>query len=114
MDISPDQVTYVLTIIAGYAVFGDKLVNLAKTWKESRAQPSNRASDYFRALGDALEKVHAELKNKRVPRIDGTDLNVLLQSFEEKTARVRGERISPALRASLTAARGRIWTVSTP
>jgi hypothetical protein len=104
MDITPDQVAYVLTIIGGYAVFGDRLVNLAKAWKEARARPNNIASDYFRALGDALKNVHAELKAKRVPHIDGNQLNTLLQSFEAKTAKVRGEKISPALRASLTAA----------
>jgi hypothetical protein len=86
-----------LALLATYAAFGDKLVNLLKAWKEIRAQPNNTAINYFRDLGEAFAKVHAELKEKRVPRIDGTRLNMLLQSFESKTARVKGEKITPSL-----------------
>jgi hypothetical protein len=97
----PDP-AYVAIILTGFAAFGSNLANILRALKEARAQPNNRASDYFRALGDSLEKVHAELKEKRVPHINGTQLNNLLRSFEKKTAKVRGEKITPALRASLT------------
>jgi hypothetical protein len=93
-----------LLFLAGYAAFGDKLVKLLQDWKEARVQPDNIASGYFRELGDALSKVHAELAKKEVPRIDGTRLNTLLQSFSQKTAKVRGKKVPPSLQRTLTEA----------
>jgi hypothetical protein len=93
-----------LLFLTGYAAFGDKLVKLLQDWKEARVQPDNIASGYFRELGDALSKVHAELAKKEVPRIDGTRLNTLLQSFSQKTAKVRGKKVPPSLQRTLTEA----------
>ena len=93
-----------LAFLAGYAAFGEKLVKLLQDWKTARAQPDNVASSYFLELGDALAKVHAELARKKVPRIDGTRSNMLLRSFEEKTSKVRGEKVSPSLQGTLIAA----------
>ena len=93
-----------LLFLTGYAAFGDKLVKLLQDWKEARVQPDKIASGYFRELGDALSKVHAELAKKKVPRIDGTRLNTLLQSFAQKTAKVRGKKVPPSLRRTLAEA----------
>jgi hypothetical protein len=93
-----------LLFLTGYAAFGDKLVKLLQDWKEARVQPDNIASGYFRELGDALSKVHAELAKKKIPRIDGTRLNTLLQSFSQKTAKVRGKKVPPSLQRTLTEA----------
>ena len=93
-----------LLFLTGYAAFGDKLVKLLQDWKEARVQPDNIASGYFRELGDAISKVHAELAKKEVPRIDGTRLNTLLQSFSQKTAKVRGKKVPPSLQRTLTEA----------
>src|SRR5882724_6296606 len=105
MPVDPQAVTLAaIAALAGFAAFGDKLGNVLKIWKQFRAQPNNTASNYFRDLGDAFAKVHAELKESRVPRIDGNRLNTLLQSFETKTNPVRGEKITPELQSSLAAA----------
>jgi hypothetical protein len=93
-----------LAFLAGYGAFGDKLVELLKYWREARTQPDNVASIYFRELGDALTKVSSELAQKKVPRIDGTRLNVLLQSFSEKTSKVTGAKVDPSLQVAVTAA----------
>ena len=93
-----------LAFLAGYAAFGEKLVKLLQDWKKARVQPDNIASSYFRELGDALSKVQAELAKKKVPRIDGTRLNTLLQSFAKKTSKVRGEKVPQSLERTLTAA----------
>ena len=93
-----------MAFLAGYAAFGDKLVKLLQDWKKIRVQPDNIASSYFRELGDALTKVHSELARKEVPRIDGTRLNLLLQSFSAKTSKVRGEKVPPSLERTVMAA----------
>jgi hypothetical protein len=95
-----------LASLAGYSAFGDKLVKLLKDWREARVQPDNIASAYFRELGDALSKIHAELAKKQIPRIDGTRLNTLLQSFSEKTSKVRGEKVPSSLKGTVSAAAG--------
>jgi hypothetical protein len=95
--VSPEMLQIALAIVASYAAFGDKLVKLLQDWRKERIRPSNAASLYFRDLADALTKINAELREKRVPRIDGTRLNVLLQSFEKKTGASKSKDIPPTL-----------------
>jgi hypothetical protein len=92
------------TFLGDYAAFGNALVELLRDWGKARVRPDKIASNYFREMGDALRKVHAELAKKKVPRIDGTRLNLLLQSFAAKTSKVRGEKVSPTFKSTLTGA----------
>ena len=62
------------------------------------------AGAYFESLGSALAKIVSELKEKRVPRIDGTHLNGLLQDFEAKTKTIKSKALPPKLNASLLGA----------
>jgi hypothetical protein len=75
---------------------------LSETVKVSDAEERTpTASLCFRDPGEALTKINAELRENRVPRIDGTRLNVLLQSFEKKTAASKSKDIAPTLADSL-------------
>jgi len=98
---SPEMLPMVTALLASYAAFGDKLVTLLQDWRKERIRPSNAASLYFHDVAEALTKINEELQEKRVPRIDGTRLNELLQSFEKKTAASKSKYIPPTLADSL-------------
>ena len=95
-------------LIAGFAKFGDKLVDLSiKLRNEIRAKRvrrNNIASQYFDDLANALSKVVAGLRANQIPRIDGNWLQGLLRTFDEKTRGVTSLDSPESLRRSLEGA----------
>ena len=93
-----------MALIMGFGTFGVVLVSLLKDWRKEHFRKPNEASEYFADLATTLTSVVRELKEKRVPRIDGTHLNGLLQNFAERVNPVSPAKLPPKLNASLLGA----------
>ena len=91
----------IVVLLAGFAAFGDKLVDLLIKLRADRVRRDNIASQYFSDLSDALSKVVEGLRENRIPRIDGNRLQDLLKSFGHKTQGVSGLESPAAVKASL-------------
>jgi hypothetical protein len=94
----------VMAFMAGFAVFGDKLVDLLKKLGEEKARRNNIASQYFADLSKALSGIVEGLRANQVPRTDGTHLQKLLKSFDQKTINVASLKSASEIKASLKGA----------
>ena len=99
--VTPEITQYTMTLLASFGAFGTALVSLLKDWRKEHLRKPNEASKYFEDLAATLTSIVHELKEKRVPRVEGTHLNGLLQDFAEETKPVSGAKIPPKLNASL-------------
>lgn len=95
---------YTMGLVAGFGSLAGNLVPFLINLRKEHLRKPNEASKYFEDLADALSAVVRELKEKKVPRVDGTHLNGLLQSFAEKVKPISPSKLPPKLNASLLGA----------
>jgi hypothetical protein len=102
--VTQEAVQYTMAIVASFGAFSGLLLPLVKDWREEHLRKPKEAGKYFEELAIALTDIVTELKDKRVPRINGTHLNGLLQDFAAKTKSIKSTALPPKLNASLLGA----------
>jgi len=88
---------YVLAL----AKFAEKLADLLKKIRGEKIRRNNDAAIYFESLAAAMTRVLDALRDRRVPRIDGHEMETLIRAFPEKTKGVLDGSHSIATKASL-------------
>lgn len=97
---NPDTMNLVLS----FGTLAGALLPFLKDWRKEHLRKPNEASKYFEDLANTLSAVVHELKERRVPRIDGTHLNGLLQTFEEKVNPISPAKLPSKLQGTLLGA----------
>jgi hypothetical protein len=78
--------------------------SLAKLWQLVREKELRRDKDaaaYFDALASAMTRVLEGLRARRVPRIEGHEMDKLIHGFPERTKRVLRAADSAKLKSAL-------------
>lgn len=102
--VTPEMTLYALSLATGFGSLAGQLLPFLVNLRKEHLRRPNEASRYFEDLADTLSAVVRELKEKKVPRIDGTHLNGLLQGFAEKVKPISRSKLPPKLNASLLGA----------
>jgi hypothetical protein len=103
-EVTPEMSQYTLSLVASFGALAGALVPFLKDWRKEHLRKPNEASKYFEDLANTLSAVVHELKKKSVPRIDGTHLNGLLQTFEEKVNPLSPAKLPSKLKGTLLGA----------
>lgn len=81
--------------------FANSLAEIYRHLRDKKARRNNEAAAYFEQLGNAMEKVVAELRANEVPRISGHEMQTLIYAFAQKTKNVFDARDSAQKKATL-------------
>ena len=93
----------VLVFLTAAGALSAALTKLLQDLRKERLRKNNAASKFFAEVADALAKIANELRQKRVPRIDGSYLNKRLQNFDEHTRGIHGDKMPRTAQATLLA-----------
>ena len=80
-----------LIALFGFTTLAKQLGELVMELRQEKVRRNKEASDYFQQLSVAMDYVVESLRENRVPRISGNEMNTLIHAFPTKTKHVFSE-----------------------